>query len=185
VFLPRRVLDEAVASARRAGDVETGGVLVGRLRRDGASAPPGLFVEITAQVPAPHTRAESTRLTFTAETWAAVQAAITLRRRGEVMLGWWHSHPDFCRLRHCPEERRAACPGAAPFFSPEDVHLHATCFPSAYQVALLVSDSTPDGMTWSLFGWAQGMVTARGFHVVADDPTTGGEFHATHVAPGF
>ena len=186
VFLPRRVLDEAVESARQAGDMETGGVLVGKLRRDsgGHAAAPDIFVEITAQVPAPHTLSQSTKLTFTAETWAAVQAAITLRRRNELMLGWWHFHPDFCRLRNCPVERRAHCPGASPFFSAEDVHLHATCFPSAYHVALLISDRTPDGMTWSLFGWSQGMVTARGFHVLTDFPT-GGAPHATHAAPGF
>ena len=78
VFLPRRVLDEAVESARQAGDVETGGVLVGKLRRDsgGHAAASEIFVEITAQVPAPHTLSQSTKLTFTAETWAAVQAAM-------------------------------------------------------------------------------------------------------------
>jgi len=175
VFLPERVLDEAVARARDAGDVETGGVLVGRLRRDGdpGKDAPGIFVEITAQVPAPHTVSQSARLTFTAETWSAVQAAIALRRQNELMLGWWHYHPDFCRLRNCPPERRARCSGASPFFSAEDVHLHATCFPCAYHVALLVSDSTADGMTWSLFGWSQGMVTARGFHVLADAPRGG------------
>jgi proteasome lid subunit RPN8/RPN11 len=186
VFMPRRVLDETVEIARQAGDVETGGVLVGKLRRDsgGHAAAPEIFVEITAQVPALHTVSQSTRLTFTAETWAAVQAAVTLRRQNELMAGWWHLHPDFCRLRNCPVERRARCPGASPFFSAEDVHLHATCFPSAYHVALLISDRTPEGMTWSLFGWSQGMVGARGFHVL-DDPPTGGGAHATQSASGF
>jgi proteasome lid subunit RPN8/RPN11 len=183
VFLPRRILDETVESARQAADVETGGVLVGRLCRDSgeSGARSEVFVEITAQVPARHVRAHSTRLTFTADTWAAVQAAITLRHQDEMMLGWWHFHPDFCRLRDCPVERRARCPGASPFFSAEDVHLHATCFPSAYQVALLISDSTPDGLTWSLFGWSRGMVGARGFHVLADSRTEG-DAHATPVA---
>jgi len=184
VFLPRRVLDEAVAAAREAGDVETGGVLVGKLRRDSGArdgAAPEIFVDVSAQIPALHTRSQSTKLTFTAETWAAVQVALTLRRRDELMLGWWHFHPDFCRLRDCPVERRARCTGASPFFSAEDVHLHATCFPSAYHVALLISDSTAaGGLTWSLFGWSQGMVTARGFHVLTDNPT-GGAFHATHA----
>jgi proteasome lid subunit RPN8/RPN11 len=186
VLLPRRVLDEAMDAARQAGDVETGGVLVGKLRRDsgGRAAAPEIFVEITAQIPAPHTLSQSTKLTFTAETWAAVQAAITLRRGGEIMAGWWHYHPDFCRLRDCPVERRANCPGASPFFSAEDVHLHATCFPSAYHVALLISDKTPDGLVWSLFGWSQGMVAARGFHILSNNPE-GGAPHATHAAPGW
>ena len=184
VFLPHRVLDEAMESARQAGDVETGGVLVGKLCRDSAGragATREIFVEVSAQIPAPHTRSQSTKLTFTADTWAAVRAALALRRREELMLGWWHFHPDFCRLRNCPPERRARCTGASPFFSAEDVHLHATCFPSAYQIALLISESTAaGGMTWSLFGWSQGMVTARGFHVLRDDPK-GKNAHATYA----
>ena len=185
VFLRKQILVEAVEQARQAADVETGGVLVGKLCRDRRTdgAAPEIFLEITAQVAAPHTRAQSTRLTFTAETWAAVQAAITLRRRNELMLGWWHFHPDFCRLRSCPVERRAQCPVSSAFFSEEDVHLHATCFPAAYHVALLINESTAaGGMTWSIFGWSRGMVAARGFHVLTDD--TKGESHATRATPG-
>src|SRR5262245_33290729 len=185
VFLPKQILVEAVEQARQAADVETGGVLVGKLCRDRRpqhGAAPEIFLEITAQVTAPHTRSQSTRLTFTAETWAAVKAAISLRRRNEIMLGWWHFHPDFCRLRNCPVERREHCSASSAFFSAEDVHLHATCFPAAYHVALLVNDSTAAGMTWSLYGWSRGMVTARGFHVLTDD--TKGESHAPHATAG-
>jgi len=170
VFVPQRVLDEAVALSRKAADVETGGVLVGTLHRDsgaGAASAPALFVEITAQIPAPYTLSASTKLTFTADTWQAVQAALELRRRDEMMLAWWHFHPDFCRLGECPPERRQRCTGARPFFSAEDVHLHATCFPAAYHTALLISDGlSTGGMTPSLFGWWQGMVVRRGFHVL-------------------
>jgi proteasome lid subunit RPN8/RPN11 len=180
VFLPRRVLEETLELSRAAGDFETGGVLVGRLRRD--AGVPDVFVEVTAQIPAPHTRSRATKLTFTGETWAAVQAALELRRQNEIMLGWWHFHPDFCRLRECPVERRKLCPGASPFFSAEDVHLHATCFPKAYHVALLISDSTADGIAWSLFGWSQGMVAARGFHVLEEK---GDDTHAPHATAGF
>jgi len=186
VFVPQRVLDEAVALALAAHDVETGGVLVGRLCRDGVAdgdGPPALFLDVTAQIAAPHTRAESARLTFTADTWAAVQAALTLRRRDEVMVGWWHYHPDFCRLRDCPPERRARCPGASPFFSAEDVHLHRAIFSAGHHIGLLLSDSTPDGLAWSMYGWWQGMVSARGFHVVGQAPA-GGATHATYATTG-
>jgi hypothetical protein len=177
VFLPQEIMDEAVALARQAGDVETGGVLVGKLHRDrdAANGTRELFLEVTAQIPAQHTVSDSSKLTFTADTWSAVRAAIALRRRDELMLGWWHYHPDFCRLRGCPPERRRACDAASPFFSAEDVRLHATCFPAGYHVALLISDSSrADDLARSLFGWSQGMVLPRGFHVLGGttDATT-------------
>lgn len=184
VFIPQSVLDETTALARDAGDLETGGVLVGALHRDADTAGPDatLFIEVTAQVPARHTRSASTSLTFTSDTWAAVHAAIALRRRGEIMLGWWHYHPDFCRLRNCPLERRRECTGASPFFSAEDVHLHATCFPAGHQIALLVSDSAAaGGLSSSLFGWSEGAVQPRAFHVVRSERTDRSE-GVDHVA---
>jgi hypothetical protein len=172
VFVPRQVLDEAEALARAAGDVETGGVLIGRLHRDADD----LFVEITAQIPARHTLAEATRLTFTNDTWAAVRDAIALRGGDERLAGWWHHHPGFCRIRGCPPERRRTCSAGAPFFSAEDVHLHTTCFPAGQHVALLVSEAGADGaLERTLFGWWEGMVVARGFHVL------GGTTHATNT----
>ena len=161
VFLPQAILDETMALARQAGDVETGGVLVGHLCRDPAL--PEIFVEVTTQIAATHTQAHAAKLTFTADTWAAVRDAVALRRRGEVMVGWWHYHPDFCRVRQCPAERRRSCAVSSAFFSSEDVALHATLFPRPHNTALLISDSTTDGLRASLFGWRQGMVTGRGF----------------------
>jgi hypothetical protein len=170
VFVPQRVLDEAVALCREAHDVETGGILVGKLHRDASAATPeaaDLFLEVTAQIPAQHTVSAATKLTFTGETWAAVRAALALRRQNECMLGWWHYHPSFCRLRDCPPERRASCDGANPFFSADDVQLHATCFPAGHHIALLISEGNRgDALARSLFGWWQGMVVARGFHVL-------------------
>jgi hypothetical protein len=163
VFIPPGVLDETRTLARAAGEVETGGVLVGRLHHDAAR--PEVFVEVTAQIPARHTVPGQTKLTFTAETWAAVAAAMVLRDRGERMVGWWHYHPDFCRK--CPPENRARCRFARPFFSAEDVHLHRVCFAPAWAVALLVSECPPPrGLETALFGWRGGMVTARGFRVL-------------------
>jgi hypothetical protein len=174
VFVPRRVLMEAEAQARAGGDVETGGVLLGRLHRDAAAeaAPGDLFLEVTAQLPAEHTVSQATRLTFTPATWAAAAAALALRGLAESVVGWWHFHPDFCRLRGCPPERRRSCAASSAFFSSEDVHLHATCFGAAHHVALLLSDGIRDGLSWSLYGWSHGMVAARGFHVL--DPTLEG-----------
>ncbi len=160
VFIPQTVVDEASALAAEAGKQETGGVLVGKLHCDGSE--PEIFVEISAQIPARYAEATGTRFSFTPETWAAADAAIALRGRDELILGWWHSHPRFCNTV-CPEERQRACLFAHPFFSSEDLHLHRVCFPQAYQIALLISDLPGAGTTPALFGWRAGMVSARGY----------------------
>jgi hypothetical protein len=178
VFVPRGVLDEIEALALAAGDVETGGVLIGRLHRDTGATPGDLFMEVTAQLPAEHAVSRATRLTFTPATWAAAAAALALRKRGELVAGWWHAHPAFCVVRGCPPERRRDCALSRAFFSSEDVHLHATCFGAAHHVALLLSDGVSDARRWTLYGWSHGMVAERDFHVLtssqegADDVST-------------
>lgn len=161
VFIPQKVLDEAAALAREADGLETGGILVGKLHRD--SRIREIFVEVTAQIPARHTHSQPTKLTFTAETWAAVQAAIKLRKKDEMMLGWWHSHPDFCK--NCEPEKRKTCKLSRPFFSSEDCALQRAIFVRAFNLGLLVSDHGSEGLAYNLFGWQQGMIASRGFYV--------------------
>jgi hypothetical protein len=165
VFIPQGVLDEAKGLARQAGEIEVGGVLVGRLCSDPVTR--GLFVEITAQLPARHTVANATKLTFTPETWADIDGVLELRGRDELKVSWWHYHPNFCR--NCPAEARARCTFSSEFFSAEDVHLHRTCFGRAFNVAFLISDLEDRGLVWSCFGWRRGVVTPRGFHVTGVD----------------
>lgn len=162
VFISRAVLEEITAQARANPDNEVGGILVGRLHRDPEL--PDIFLEVTAQIPAQHTTADATRVSFTAETWAAAEAAIALRRRGELMSGWQHSHLDWCR--HCPIENRRRCTRSNAFLSADDIHLQRVCFGRAHNVALLVSDNIHTGMTWTLYGWRQGVVSPRGFHII-------------------
>jgi hypothetical protein len=161
VFIPQHVLDEAVALSREAKDVEVGGIMVGRLHRDPDIGE--LFLEVTAQIPARHTRSEHAKLTFTADTWAAVDAAMRLRSRNniknEIKVGWWHHHPDFCR--NCPPETRRRCVLSSGFFSAEDAHMHRVCFSSAYHIALLITSNMSAGLSWSFYGWRQGVVAAR------------------------
>lgn len=171
-FFPRAVLDEAEELKTAAGAVETGGILLGYLRRDPSSRE--LFVEVTALVPAP-AQGEAMRLTFTPETWSAVRQALDLRRRGELVLGFFHSHPAKAWCRDCDPARWARCPLARPFFSDEDRHLQRTVFPRAYHLALVAGDRFPDGGEWepyhALFGWRDGVVVERSFHVLASAET--------------
>ena len=167
VLLASRVIDETCELARAAGRLETGGVLVGHLHRDRATRE--LCVEITAQIPARHGHAEETSFSFTHDTWADAHAQIARRGAGELMLGWVHSHPLQCS--QCPVERRRTCRFARPFFSGEDLHLHRTCFPRAWQIALLISDLPERGLTPALFAWRRGRIASRGF-LVHDAPAT-------------
>lgn len=163
VFAPRGVLDEVTRLAKAAESVETGGILIGRLHRDSR---PEIFVEVTAQIAARHVEADSTRLTFTSETWDDVRSALALRKRGEVMLGWWHSHPVKEWCKNCAPERQRVCSMSNDFFSAHDRALHRTIFPRAYSIALVANHQVDGRVTFSMFGWRRGSIEARGFNVL-------------------
>jgi len=165
--IPEQVIREvAERTLAEQGSRETGGILIGHLWRDALAQ--RLFVEVTAQIPAEHTEASSAKLTFTPATWTAVQAALALRTRGEVMLGWWHSHPVREWCKDCSPEKRAKCALAEGFLSEDDRLLHRAVFPRAYSVALVVNDIGEGGPTFSLFGWERGQIQPRAFHQVSE-----------------
>ncbi|NIN71010.1 MAG: hypothetical protein GTO46_03550 [Gemmatimonadetes bacterium] len=161
LFIPAGVIAEAKELARQSGEVESGGVLIGKLFRDAGGDE--LFSAVTAFIAAPHAKAEATRLTFTADTWAAVSAAVDLRGQDEILLGWAHSHPFWCKS--CPEERRRDCPLLRPFFSAHDVALHRAVFSGPFHIALLLSDLGEDDLVCDVFGWRYGMVMHRGYYL--------------------
>ena len=164
VFLPQRALKEASALAQAAGAQETGGVLIGHLLHD--PTVPESFVEVTAQVPAQHTEASSTKLTFTAQTWTQVRSILELRRKNELLCGWWHSHPvkEYCSK--CPLEAQKQCKLAAGFLSEDDRALHRAVFSRAYSLALVVNVVSFSEPTVSLFGWRNGLLESRSYQVI-------------------
>jgi hypothetical protein len=173
VFLPTQTLDEATALTEAAADRETGGILIGHLHRDPDTR--DIFAEVTAQIPARHTVGDSLKLTFTSDTWTDVRGAIALRRRREIMLGWWHSHParEWCKA--CPPDRQKVCRLGTGFLSADDRALHRAMFPQAYGVALVLTNAL-SGTNAALFGWRSGLLEQRGFQwlgggAVADTST--------------
>ncbi len=169
VFIPGGVLVEVTALTQEAQGIETGGFLIGHLRRDAPK--PDIFAEITAQVPAKGTLGEETKLSFTGDSWTAVRSAILLRRRGEILLGWWHSHPvKNWDCKDCPVERQKVCALSRGFLSEHDRALHRAVFSRSWCVAMVVSDVTFSEPTVSLFGWNQGTIEARGFYVMNSAP---------------
>ncbi|HBO43543.1 MAG TPA: hypothetical protein DD670_06355 [Planctomycetaceae bacterium] len=172
-LIPQTVLDEVFELRRQAEAAETGGILIGNLHRDGDCGE--LFLEVTAQIAARHAEQELTRLTFTPRTWAAVDAAISLRGKKEMYVGWWHTHPSGHWCDQCPAETRAKCTIAGKlsgdFFSSQDAALHRTVFPQGFCVALVISDhcDKPHVPLCRLYGWRHGMVRPRGFHILGAD----------------
>ena len=163
VFLPEQILDETRALAHAADARETGGLLIGHLHR---GADMQLFLEVTAQLPAHHVDASQTRLTFTSDTWTEFRAALSLRRRDEIMLGWWHSHPVREWCKDCSEAQQRVCSLRGDFLSEDDRLLHRAIFPRAYSLALVVNDVGYQGPTLSLFGWRRGLIVLRNYHVL-------------------
>jgi proteasome lid subunit RPN8/RPN11 len=163
LFVPEEVLMEAKALSKQAGAKETGGILIGHLSSDASL--PEIFARVTAQIPARHTEASLTSLTFTSATWTDVRAALELRHKGEIMLGWWHSHPVREWCKGCSLESRKVCSMAVDFFSAHDHALHRTIFPRAYSVALVVNNLGDEDATFSMFGWKRGLLEARGFYL--------------------
>ena len=170
VFVSRSVLDEARALGQSAGDVETGGILLGKLLRDNNGT---LFSRVTAQIPAEHTRATRESLSFTPATWASVDAAISLRASDELALGWWHSHPFFCR--QCTPANRAVCPLAIPLFSAADRALHREIFQKPWSIGLLLSFLGQAQPGYNLFAWHHGQIEDVNFSILPDKASTNGE----------
>lgn len=166
VYVPQEVIEQANALTERARDKETGGILIGHLYQDADI--PDIGVVVTAQIPARHAQGKSTELTFTPKTWAAVRDTLALREQGEIMLGWWHSHPGkywaATTCAKCPPERRRVCPISSNFFSAHDENLHEKIFPKAYSLALVITN-TEEGLRQALYGWRDGLVQQRGFFI--------------------
>jgi proteasome lid subunit RPN8/RPN11 len=165
VLLPSEILDEACTVAHEAAPDEAGGILIGHLYRDLEAE--SIFAVITAQVRATRVHADTTSLTFTADTWADVRAAIALRERQEMMLGWFHSHPvrDWCGEDEGDRESRESL---AAIFSHRDRAVHRTVFSQPWAVALVISEIADGDQRPAMWGWRGGRLERRGFHLIRE-----------------
>lgn len=114
---------------------EVGGILVGRA----VSGPNGTLVEIVSAIPARHTEAGSTFVTFTHGSWTEWYEVIDRQFPGLQIVGWYHSHPDF-----------------GVFLSDHDQFIHRNFFAQPWQVAVVVD---PVRRELGCFGWQEGQIT--------------------------
>jgi proteasome lid subunit RPN8/RPN11 len=165
VFIPQAILEEVTELTLRAGEHETGSILGGQLHRDPETG--ALFVAITVQIPARHTEGTSHKLSFTADTWTAARNDLASRGQDMQILSWYHSHPAaaWCNAS-CDARQRENCPlSLSRFFSEDDRSVHRAVFGKAYATALVVTHSAR-GMRYDLYGWRQGRIARRGFHLL-------------------
>ena len=143
---------------------------MGNLFRDANNT---LFCRVTAQIPSEHTTATRQSLRFTPATWVNVDAAIRLRGRGEIPLGWWHSHPFFCSK--CSLEQRALCPFSSPAFSAADRDLHREVFQKSWSIALLLSFLGDERPSYDVFAWNHGQIEEVKYYTLPDSGGISGE----------
>jgi hypothetical protein len=58
-----------------------------------------------------------------------------------------------------------------PFFSRDDVALHRTVFPGAFNIAVLLSDFGEPDLRCDVFGWRFGMMMSRDFYLTGPAAT--------------
>jgi hypothetical protein len=167
VFIPQNVLHEAGSRTQEAGAKEVGGILIGYLHRESDSTE--IMAEATAEIPAEYSLSDLCSLSFTHDTWTAVSAAIDLRNRDEIMLGWWHSHSymkETCQ--NCKRIEDKSCDFTAVYMSDKDCALHRTAFYRAFTFALVFGDTPCAGLNYGLFGWRHGRIQQRAFHILGN-----------------
>ena len=71
--------------------VEQGGILFGNAYQDPRF---GIYVEITAAIPAPATIGTVAHLEFTPDSWLSIMDYARAQHSTENVVGWYHSHPN-------------------------------------------------------------------------------------------
>lgn len=158
----RRDLEQETLHSIEVG-TEQAGILVGHLYHDPQRQ--HVFLLITAQVLA-DTQVERQAMAFHfhAETFLAARDVIRLRRQGEHIIGWWHSHPP-CQA--CLQ--RMDCTVNTLFFSEQDCLVHEAAFNQPYMVALVAgkaSERQARQPALHMYGWQDGCIVQRAYHVM-------------------
>jgi proteasome lid subunit RPN8/RPN11 len=135
IFLHQRVNRFVTAHARRHGDREVGGLLLGEVCQDQRGQ---MYVVVTHSLRAEF--ADSTRghLTFTHKTWQQLQRAREEQYPDQTVVGWYHTHP-----------------GWTIFLSHWDLFIHQNFFRDPWQIALVIDPSLDRA---GIFVWNEGAV---------------------------
>jgi proteasome lid subunit RPN8/RPN11 len=134
--------------------VEICGVLVGRYVRDDT----GPFVLVDGSIRGEKATSKFAEVTFTHETWSKIHEQMDSKFSDRVIVGWYHSHPDF-----------------GIFLSDRDRFIQEHFFSSPGQVAYVVD---PIRKTEGVFIWRKGKVALTEHYWIGGRvqvPTASGE----------
>ena len=112
--------------------VEICGVLVGAWKRDES----GPYVHVSASIRGDAAASKNAEVTFTHETWSKINQRMDKEFADRVIVGWYHTHPNF-----------------GIFLSDRDVFIHQHFFSAPGQIALVID---PIRNEEGVFTWKAG-----------------------------
>jgi len=138
IFVRRDTMERLTGEAKKASEVERGGLLVGQVY-DTTDAGRHV-VEISDFIVSEHTASTVTELTYTFDSWQSSTAKLREEFPGKKIVGWFHTH--LIDLDVYTDETRTEIERTKLFFSRDDVFLHKQFFPDEWYVAMVLD---PEG----------------------------------------
>lgn len=132
VYFEQKAYDAVSRHASEDTDVEICGVLVGTWKRD----TDGPYAHISASIRGDAATSKFAEVTFTHETWAKINERMDKEFTDRVIVGWYHTHPDF-----------------GVFLSDRDVFIHEHFFSAPGQIAFVID---PIRREEGVFVWKKG-----------------------------
>jgi len=185
LFIPRGALAEMRVLARDNIAREVAGFLLGEVYQHYLTSE--IFGVIQDFVPARTNQATATSVHLDGNTWQAFWEEKRLRYPDSRLLGWWHSHPceatqlpagceapqtghehDPAPERHRSGAQQGETPGRVStlFLSEQDLFIHRRFFSTPYCVCMVVDPHAPVGEDMAIWGWRDGLLTARNAYVL-------------------
>lgn len=148
VFIEVQTLAEMSARAVRAGGYEVGGFLIGGLHTHEGKR----YVDVRHHIPSLQAESAAAHLTFTNEAQRECYAIKDRDFPGEVVLGWYHTHP-----------------GYGVFLSGYDLFIHKQFFTLDWHVAIVIDPTAaPPTRDGGVFIWQDGRISqSKGMTVYA------------------
>ena len=147
ICLHQSLLETIVDHARGDLQRESGGFLLGQFDQADRS-----YVELQHVLPAAGTRSRGASLTFTHDTWSALQRSRSQEFPDCQLVGWYHTHLNL-----------------GVFLSGYDTFIQRHFFPHWWQVALVVD---PRRCEFGFFQWQRDQLVDCGF-VYVPTPASG------------